>query len=89
MCQNCNCDFFDRCSIVGYMPIGFCCENCFLYDSQTTCLKSKSKSKEEIEVGDIKLISALIEGQLLKVVIEHQEKEEKTLLIDLKKYLKS
>jgi len=89
MCQNCNCDFFDRCSIVGYMPIGFCCESCFLYDAHTTCLKSKSKSKEEIEVGDIKLISALIEGQLLKVVIEHQEKEEKTLLIDLKKYLKS
>jgi hypothetical protein len=71
------------------MPIGFCCENCFLYDPQTTCLKSKSKSKEEIEVGDIKLISALIEGQLLKVVIEHQEKEEKTLVIDLKKYLES
>ena len=89
MCQNCNCDFFDRCSIVGYMPIGFCCENCFLYDKSTTCLKSKSKSKEEIEVGDIKLISALIEGQLLKVVIEHQEKEEKTLVIDLKKYLES
>jgi len=89
MCQNCNCDFFERCSIVGYMPIGFCCENCCLYDKYTTCLKSKSQSKEEIEVGDIKLISALIEGQLLKIVIEHQEKEEKTLLIDLKKYLES
>ena len=87
MCQNCNCDFFDRCSIVGYMPIGFCCESCFLHDTHTTCLKSKSKSKEEIEAGDIKLINALIEGQLLKVVIEQQEKEEKTILIDLKKYL--
>jgi len=89
MCQNCNCDFFDRCSIVGYMPVGFCCEDCFLHDEHTTCLKSKSKGKEEIEVGNIKLINASIEGQLLKVVIEHQEKEEKTLLIDLKKYLQS
>lgn len=89
MCQNCNCDFFDRCSIVGYMPMGFCCENCALYDKYTTCLKSKSKNKGETEVGDIKLISALIEGQLLKVVIEPQEKEEKTLVIDLKKYLES
>lgn len=89
MCQNCNCDFFDRCSIVGYMPIGFCCENCFLYDQFTTCLKSKSKNKETVEIGDLKLINASIEGQLLKVVIRHQEKEEKTLFIDLKKYLES
>ncbi|MFW9895124.1 MAG: hypothetical protein ACFFD7_04900 [Candidatus Thorarchaeota archaeon] len=89
MCQNCNCDFFDRCSIVGYMPIGFCCENCFLYDADTTCLKSKSKTEGEIELGEIKLINASIRGQLLRVVIEQQEKEEKTLLIDLKKYLES
>jgi len=94
MCHNCNCNFFDRCSIVGYMPIGFCCENCDLYDEYTTCLKSKTKVREEIDqgaggLGKIKLISASIEGELLKVVIEHQEKEKKTLLIDLKKYLES
>ena len=60
MCQNCNCDFFDRCSIVGYMPIGFCCENCYLYDEYRTCLKSKTKGEEEKEprierVREIKL----------------------------------
>ncbi|MFW9784440.1 MAG: hypothetical protein ACFFFB_19325 [Candidatus Heimdallarchaeota archaeon] len=71
------------------MPIGFCCENCFLYDEFTICLKSKSKNKETVEIGDLKLINASIEGQLLKVVISHQEKEEKTLFIDLKKYLES
>ncbi|MHA2393968.1 MAG: hypothetical protein ACXAEX_18705 [Promethearchaeota archaeon] len=71
------------------MPVGFCCENCFLYDEYTTCLKSKSNIEQETEVGDIKLISASIKGQLLKVVIQHQEKEERTLLIDLKKYLGS
>ncbi|MFW9824818.1 MAG: hypothetical protein ACFFE4_17885 [Candidatus Thorarchaeota archaeon] len=71
------------------MPIGFCCENCFLYDAHTTCLKSKSNTEGEIELGEIKLINASIKGQLLRVVIEQQEKEIKTLLIDLKKYLES
>jgi len=74
------------------MPIGFCCENCFLYDDYCTCLRSKSKINEKIELekeklGDIKLVGASIEGQLLKIVIEYQKEEEKTLLIDLKKYL--
>ena len=46
MCHNCNCDFFEKCSIVGYMPVGFCCENCILYDEYTTCLKSKTGNKK-------------------------------------------
>jgi hypothetical protein len=35
------------------------------------------------------LISASIEGELLKVVIEHSDEKEKSLFIDLKKYLQS
>jgi len=94
MCQNCNCDFFDRCSIVGYMPIGFCCENCYLYDELVTCLKSKSDATKETEqkpeiVGKITLKSTSIEGELLKVVIEQESEKKKTLYIDLKKYLTS
>jgi len=94
MCKNCNCDFFDRCSIVGYMPVGFCCENCYLYDKYKTCLKSKTNGKVEVEekadnLGEMKLISASIEGELLKVIIEHIDEKEKTLFIDLKKYLQS
>ncbi len=94
MCQNCNCDFFDRCSIVGYMPIGFCCENCYLYDEYHTCLKSKTKREEEKEpriesVRELKLINASIDGELLKVRITQTGEKEKTLLIDLKKYLES
>ena len=94
MCQNCNCDFFDRCSIVGYMPIGFCCENCYLYDESVTCLKSKNSTKEEMKqetdiVGKIILKNASIEGELLKVIIEQENEKEKTLYIDLKKYLTS
>jgi len=94
MCQNCNCDFFEKCSIVGFMPVGFCCENCYLYDVYHTCLKSKTKIKEEKEsdiekLAEMKLINASIEGDLLKVVIEHEEEKEKTLVIDLKKYLEA
>ena len=94
MCQNCNCDFFEKCSIVGYMPIGFCCENCYLYDAFHTCLETKSKLKEEEETNsaklrEIKLNSASIEGNLLKVVIEHEDDKMKTIIIDLKKYLES
>jgi len=74
------------------MPIGFCCENCYLYDKYTTCLKSKTKDEGEKEpeietIGEIKLIGASIEGELLKVKISQKDEKEKTLLIDLKKYL--
>ncbi len=94
VCDKCNCDFFDRCSIVDYMPIGFCCEKCLLYNEFTTCLNLKTLSKEEVEkktenVGEIKLISTTIEGEFLKVIIEHKDEKEKTLFIDLKKYLES
>ncbi|MFX1286910.1 MAG: hypothetical protein ACFFB5_24970, partial [Promethearchaeota archaeon] len=86
--------FFEKCSIVGYMPIGFCCENCYLYDEYNVCLKSKTKTGEEIKsisvkLGEIKLIKTSIEGNLLKVVIKHEDKKEKTIIIDLKKHLES
>ncbi|MFX0104477.1 MAG: hypothetical protein ACFE75_03180 [Candidatus Hodarchaeota archaeon] len=76
------------------MPIGFCCEHCFLYDEYKTCLKSKTRVKEEQEsdtekLGEIILVKASIEGNLLKVVIEHEDKKEKTLILDLKKYLEA
>ncbi|MHA2266869.1 MAG: hypothetical protein ACXAB8_03650 [Promethearchaeota archaeon] len=94
MCKNCNCDFFDRCSIVGYMPVGFCCENCFLHDEYTTCLKSNSTDQVKIEekteiLGEIKIISTSIEKGLLKIVIKQDKEKERTLLIDLKKYLET
>ena len=94
MCKNCNCDFFDKCSIVGYMPIGFCCENCYLYDEYMTCLNSKTKvsdgeDKESERLKEIKLKNASIEGDMLKVVLVQNGDKEKTLYIDLKKYLES
>ena len=42
MCNNCECENSDKCSIVGYINSpGFCCSMCVGYDEQFTCLKSK------------------------------------------------
>jgi len=72
--------------------MGFCCENCYLYDEHKTCLKSKSRS-EEVDKPDtnvmegLTLRSAAIEGELLKVIISQKEGKEKTIYFDLKQYL--
>ena len=85
MCNNCNCDAFDQCSIVGHMPIGFCCSKCVLYDEAHTCLLSKSRPKMGIgESTVIEPVSTTIEGGLLKVVIK-KEKKEIPIYIDLQK----
>ena len=89
MCNNCNCDDYDKCSIVGYMPIGFCCEKCNIYEVTHTCLTSQSSIKRELKLTeDVEPISTSIEGGLLKVVIKHKDKEI-PLYIDIKKQLES
>lgn len=84
MCNNCNCEAYDQCSIVGYMPVGFCCSKCVLYDEAQTCLKSSVKSG----VSKIEAVSAKIEDGVLKVVVKKDEKEV-PLIIDLDKQLGS
>ncbi len=84
MCNSCNCDGYDQCSIVGYMPVGFCCTKCYLYNEAQTCLKSNVKEK----VSKIEPISAKIEDGVLKVVVKKDEKEV-PLVIDLDKQLGS
>ena len=91
MCNNCNCDGYDRCSIVGYLPIGFCCAHCYLYNETHTCLTTKNKHiREEAPSkgleGEFKLVSSSIEGSLLKVVVETKG-EKLPIYIDLKKHL--
>lgn len=91
MCNNCNCENYDKCSIVGYMPAGFCCSNCYLYDENHTCLKTKTRrltdaQKEEIE--QIRPLSTSIENGILKVVIG-KKGEKIPIFIDLQKQLGS
>ena len=89
MCNNCNCDDYDKCSIVGYMPLGFCCEKCNLYDEKHTCLTCQSSVKEDLKLpADVEPISTSIKDGLLKVVVKHKDKEI-PLYIDIKKQLES
>jgi len=84
MCNNCNCEAYDQCSIVGYMPVGFCCTKCYLYNEVHTCLESRTKGK----VSKIEPVSATIENGVLKVVVRKDDKEV-PLVIDLDKQLGS
>lgn len=91
MCNNCNCENYDKCSIVGYMPVGFCCTKCVLYDENRTCLKTKTKRNLEERAGlveNIHPISTSIENGMLKVIIG-KEDEEIPIFIDLQKQLGS
>ena len=72
------------------MPLAFCCTLCFLYDSENKCTKAEitpSTSAPSVE-SKIKLISASISGEQLKVIVE-QEGKEFPIYIDLRKHLKS
>lgn len=80
MCNNCNCDAYDQCSIVGYLPSGFCCTKCYLYNEEHTCLTTIMKKT----ISKIEPISAKIEDGVLKVVVMKDEKEV-PLVIDLDK----
>ena len=94
MCNSCNCDAYDRCSIVGYMPVGFCCSKCVLYEEKYTCLKTKANpellNEDGVveEVDQFHPISTTIEDGLLKVVISKKGREI-PIVIDIQKQLGS
>jgi len=37
MCNNCNCENYEKCSIVGNMNFGSCCHDCFYFDEMHSC----------------------------------------------------
>ncbi len=94
MCNNCNCVNYNQCSIVGFMPIGFCCSICQLYNKNHTCLKTKTNRKSAIgkddkeKLEEIRPISTSIEDGILKVVIGKKDKK-KSIYIDLQKQFES
>jgi hypothetical protein len=94
MCNSCNCDAYDLCSIVGYMPVGFCCSKCVLYEEKYTCLKTKANPEFLNEDGVVEEadqfhpISTTIEDGLLKVVISKKGREI-PIVIDIQKQLGS
>ena len=46
MCNDCNCENADLCSIVGMQPVGFCCNKCELWDENFTHMLAKDADLE-------------------------------------------
>lgn len=38
MCNGCDCENYEKCSIVGYLPVGYCCPKCVIYSEGHECL---------------------------------------------------
>jgi len=38
MCNGCDCENYEKCSIVGYLPVGYCCPKCTFYNEGHECL---------------------------------------------------
>lgn len=63
MCNQCECENEQLCSIKGYMPHGSCCEKCINYNKKHSCPyyqlempKIEVKTSEKFEVMPQKLI---------------------------------
>lgn len=37
MCNHCECENEEKCSIIGNLPIGFCCQKCLQYEEHNKC----------------------------------------------------
>ena len=79
MCNNCECDNYDKCSIVGNIPLGFCCPKCNFYNEEHTCLNSKMKTQDKIKALTQKM-------DMLRNAFEKKDSEEKIKEEELQKY---
>ncbi|MEJ2250551.1 MAG: hypothetical protein P8Y97_12975 [Candidatus Lokiarchaeota archaeon] len=51
MCNVCDCEEYEKCSIVGYIPLGFCCPKCNFYEAEGACVRSKMNVQKKIPVS--------------------------------------
>ena len=86
MCKSCDCDNYEKCSIVGYQPIGFCCTICNQYIEHQPCIHECKEEESSLE-GPIELISSKIEKNILIVSLRRNNKDFQ-LKIDLKDKLR-
>lgn len=49
MCNYCECEEIDKCSIIGSMPLGFCCPKCINYNEAHTCINYKMRTQDKIK----------------------------------------
>jgi len=77
MCNYCNCsnDAYDRCSMLGHMLEGFCCELCVGYENRHECEHYGLKFMTKV-IPNSQHISISSNSEA-----KPQEKEEKVTLI--------
>ena len=51
MCNSCKCENSEKCSIVGNIPLGFCCERCDYYVDGKTCARLQMNVDIKIPPG--------------------------------------
>jgi len=72
MCNNCDCDGIDRCSIVGYQSYGACCSMCASFDEEHTCLNYETVAKMlTISKSEIFKVASKEKDRELEVLIEN------------------
>ncbi len=63
MCNLCDCENIEKCSIKGYIPFGFCCPKCCFYSEGRACIKLIEKVESKIPEGAIPVTE---EGSILR-----------------------
>ena len=78
MCNQCQCsnDKYDVCSIVGYMPINFCCEQCIGYENRHSCEHYQLVSSKLDPIKHIQVATKNMKN------ISEKKSEEVTLIIN-------
>jgi hypothetical protein len=84
MCNHCDCSqgMQDHCSILGNMPIGFCCENCIGYENRLTCKNYVIYAAKYVS-GNVDHLKIVSEAKAEQQVKEKADKV--TLLINKKR----
>ena len=71
MCNNCDCDHSDQCSIVGHQPYGACCSMCDSWDEAHTCPNYETVAKKlTISKSEIFKVASKEKGRKIEVSIE-------------------
>jgi len=85
MCNTCDCEEIDKCSIRGYMPVGSCCEECILISSikcETVEETVKESDKnEELIVNTIENLEKKIINDLDEFKTELIKKQKQKIFI--------
>ena len=70
MCNKCDCEHSDQCSIVGYQSFGACCTLCVHYDEAHTCPNYQMIKKITVLKSELFQVASKEEDRGITVSIE-------------------